>query len=230
MKKNIITLTLLASFVFSPLSFAGGIPTIDVAAIAEAEKMLLEARNQLKELQTQVATAKSQLDDFRKEAEETKKRLEGYTDFSNIFDSSTEYLKDTLNDFKSDIKQVEIDDYLKSKGVDVQDNTELKADYERKVEQIKRYEKIQTNLESQSTKLDKLQREFRDATTPQKREEILNTIQLENLKMQNTMKTVELEMKKQEQEQEIEKKEAVVKYLNSEMETFKPKGFIDLTK
>lgn len=230
MKKNIIALSVLVSFTFSPLSFAGGIPTIDVAAIAESVKMLEEARNQLNELKTQVATAKSQLDSFVKEAEDTKRRLEGYTDFSNIFDSSTEYLKDTLNDFKSDIKQVEIDDYLKSKGVDVKDDTELKADYERKVEKIKRYEKIQTNLESQSSKLDKLQREFKSATTPQKREEILNTIQLENLKMQNTMKTVELEMKKQEQEQEIEKKEAVVKYLNSEMETFKPKGFIDLTK
>ncbi|WHT81968.1 type IV secretion system protein [Providencia rettgeri] len=228
MKKNIITLTLLASFVFSPLSFAGGIPTIDVAAIAEAEKMLLEARNQLKELQTQVATAKSQLDDFRKEAEETKKRLEGYTDFSNIFDSSTEYLKDTLNDFKSDIKQVEIDDYLKSKGVDVQDNTELKADYERKVEQIKRYEKIQTNLESQSTKLDKLQREFRDATTPQKREEILNTIQLENLKMQNTMKTVELEMKKQEQENKILESEAMKASMDNEFKKPSIKGYFDI--
>lgn len=228
MKKNIITLTLLVSFVFSPLSFAGGIPTIDVAAIAEAEKMLLEARNQLKELQTQVATAKSQLDDFRKEAEETKKRLEGYTDFSNIFDSSTEYLKDTLNDFKSDIKQVEIDDYLKSKGVDVQDNTELKADYERKVEQIKRYEKIQTNLESQSTKLDKLQREFRDATTPQKREEILNTIQLENLKMQNTMKTVELEMKKQEQENKILESEAMKASMDNEFKKPSIKGYFDI--
>lgn len=228
MKRNIIALSVLVSFTFSPLSFAGGIPTIDVAAIAESVKMLEEARNQLNELKTQVATAKSQLDSFVKEAEDTKRRLEGYTDFSNIFDSSTEYLKDTLNDFKSDIKQVEIDDYLKSKSVDVKDDTELKADYERKVEKIKRYEKIQTNLESQSSKLDKLQREFKSATTPQKREEILNTIQLENLKMQNTMKTVELEMKKQEQENQILESEALKASMDKEFKKPSIKGYFEI--
>lgn len=230
MKKNMIALTLAASFIFSPISFAGGIPVIDAAGLAESVKMVMEAQNQLKELQDQVKTAKSQLDDFRKEAEETKKRLEGYANFDNIFDSSTEFLKDTLKDYEKEISKGEVDDYLKSKGIDVKDDTELKAQYERKIEQIKRNEKTQERLMQQSKKMDKLQREFETATTPQKREEILNTIQLENLKMQNTMKAVELEIKKQEQENEMERKEAVIKYLNSEVKPVKPKGFIDLTK
>lgn len=230
MKKHIIALTLATSFVFSPVSFAGGIPVIDGASIAESIKMVQEAQKQLKELQDQVRTAKTQLEDFRKEAEETKKRLEGYANFDNIFDSSTEFLKETLKDYEKELSRTEIDDYLKSKGIDVKEDSELKAQYERKIEQIKRNERTQERLTEQSKRMDRLQREFERATTPQKREEILNTIQLENLKMQNTMKAVELEIKKQEQENEIERKEAVIKYLNSEIKPVKPKGFIDLTK
>ncbi|MDE9544134.1 type IV secretion system protein [Xenorhabdus bovienii] len=229
MKKHIIALTVATSFIFSPMTFAA-FPVTDVLGLAESVKMIMEAQKQLKELQDQVKTAKSQLDDFRKEAEETKKRLEGYTNFDNIFDSSTEFLKDMLKDYEKEISKREVDDYLNSKGIEVKDNTELKAQYERKIEQIKRNEKTQQRLESQSKRLDKLQREFERATTPQKREEILNTIQLENLKMQNTMKVVELEIEKQEQENEIVRKEAVIKYLNSEVKPVKPKGFIDLAK
>ncbi|WP_323085855.1 type IV secretion system protein [Providencia alcalifaciens] len=228
MKKNMIALTLSASFIFSPISFAGGIPVIDAAGLAESVKMVMEAQNQLKELQDQVKTAKSQLDDFRKEAEETKKRLEGYANFDNIFDSSTEFLKDTLKDYEKEISKGEVDDYLKSKGIDVKDDTELKAQYERKIEQIKRNEKTQERLMQQSKKMDKLQREFETATTPQKREEILNTIQLENLKMQNTMKAVELEIKKQEEENKILENEALKASVSKEFEKPKIKGYFDI--
>ncbi|HHR6469815.1 TPA: type IV secretion system protein [Providencia alcalifaciens] len=228
MKKNMIALTLAASFIFSPISFAGGIPVIDAAGLAESVKMVMEAQNQLKELQDQVKTAKSQLDDFRKEAEETKKRLEGYANFDNIFDSSTEFLKDTLKDYEKEISKGEVDDYLKSKGIDVKDDTELKAQYERKIEQIKRNEKTQERLMQQSKKMDKLQREFETATTPQKREEILNTIQLENLKMQNTMKAVELEIKKQEEENKILENEALKASVSKEFEKPKIKGYFDI--
>lgn len=228
MKKHIIALTLATSFIFSPVSFAGGIPVIDGASIAESIKMVQEAQKQLKELQDQVRTAKTQLEDFRKEAEETKKRLEGYANFDNIFDSSTEFLKETLKDYEKELSRTEIDDYLKSKGIDVKENSELKAQYERKIEQIKRNERTQERLTEQSKRMDRLQREFERATTPQKREEILNTIQLENLKMQNTMKAVELEIKKQEQENEIIESEALKASVSKEFEKPKITGYFNI--
>lgn len=228
MKKHIIALTLATSFVFSSVSFAGGIPVIDGASIAESIKMVQEAQKQLKELQDQVKTAKTQLEDFRKEAEETKKRLEGYANFDNIFDSSTEFLKETLKDYEKELSRTEIDDYFKSKGIDVKEDSELKAQYERKIEQIKRNERTQERLTEQSKRMDRLQREFERATTPQKREEILNTIQLENLKMQNTMKAVEFEIKKQEQENEILENEALKASFNKEFEKPKVKGYFEI--
>ncbi|HAT5579043.1 TPA: hypothetical protein SMT61_003592 [Proteus mirabilis] len=228
MKKHFIAVTLATSFIFSPVSFAGGIPVIDGASIAESIKMVQEAQKQLKELQDQVKTAKTQLEDFRKEAEETKKRLEGYTNFDNIFDSSTEFLKETLKDYEKELSRTEIDDYLKSKGIDVKEDSELKAQYERKIEQIKRNERTQERLTEQSKRMDRLQREFERATTPQKREEILNTIQLENLKMQNTMKAVELEIRKQEQENEIIESEALKASVSKEFEKPKITGYFNI--
>lgn len=226
--RKIITALLLVFTCSSSSVYASGIPVIDAASIAESVKMLAEAQKQLKELQEQVATAKSQLDDFRKEAEETKKRLEGFTDFGNIFDSSTAYLKDTLKDIQGDLSDADYYDWQAKQKIETEKGSGLEAEYQRRAAKIHRYEKMQDNLTVQSAKLDSLQREFKDATTPQKREEVLNTIQLENLKMQNTMKAVEFEMKKQEQEDAVAEKEALKKHMAEQMESPKITGYFPL--
>lgn len=208
--------------------YADGIPTFDALNVQQSVKMVAEAQKQLKELQEQVATAKSQLEDFRKEAEETKKRLEGFTDFGNIFDSSTAYLKDTLKDIQGDLSDADYYDWQAKQKIETEKGSGLEAEYQRRAAKIHRYEKMQDNLTVQSAKLDSLQREFKDATTPQKREEVLNTIQLENLKMQNTMKAVEFEMKKQEQEDAVAEKEALKKHMAEQMESPKITGYFPL--
>ncbi|MEX9892512.1 type IV secretion system protein [Providencia rettgeri] len=228
MKKSVIAVSLLISMGLSPMSFGEGIPTFDVVQMQKSMEMINEARNQLKELQEQVATAKSQLKAFEEEARLLKGDPTQLLD--NIFDSSTAYLNNALEDSQKAVSEREVDDYLKSKGITAEDGTELKADYERKIQQIKRMESLQSNIESRAKRMEKLQDKFNNTELQKEREQIIAQIQIENVNMQNTMKAVELEMKKQEQEQEIERKEAVVKYLNSEMETFKPKGFIDLSK
>lgn len=226
--RKIVTALLLVFACSSSSVYASGIPVIDAASIAESVKMLAEAQKQLKELQEQVATAKNQLEDFRKEAEETKKRLEGFTDFGNIFDSSTAYLKDTLKDIQGDLSDADYYDWQAKQKIETEKGSGLEAEYQRRAAKIHRYEKMQDNLTVQSAKLDSLQREFKDATTPQKREEVLNTIQLENLKMQNTMKAVEFEMKKQEQEDAVAEKEALKKHMAEQMESPKITGYFAL--
>ncbi|MEG9385077.1 type IV secretion system protein [Morganella morganii] len=226
--RKIITALLLVFTCSSSSVYASGIPVIDAASIAESVKMLAEAQKQLKELQEQVATAKSQLEDFRKEAEETKKRLEGFTDFGNIFDSSTAYLKDTLKDIQGDLSDADYYDWQAKQKIETEKGSGLEAEYQRRAAKIHHYEKMQDNLTVQSAKLDSLQREFKDATTPQKREEVLNTIQLENLKMQNTMKAVEFEIKKQEQEDAVAEKEALKKHMAEQMESPKITGYFSL--
>ncbi|HED3891543.1 TPA: hypothetical protein R4229_003977 [Morganella morganii] len=227
MRKTIMALFVIFTCSVSSV-YADGIPTFDALNVQQSVKMVAEAQKQLEELKEQVATAKSQLEDFRKEAEETKKRLEGFTDFGNIFDSSTAYLKDTLKDIQGDLSDADYYDWQAKQKIETEKGSGLEAEYQRRAAKIHRYEKLQDNLTLQSAKMDSLQREFKGATTPQKREEILNTIQLENLSMQNTMKAVEFEMKKQEQEDAIAEKEALKKHMAEQMEAPKITGYFPL--
>ncbi|EKN3347841.1 hypothetical protein O8E94_003170 [Yersinia ruckeri] len=207
MKINL--LALFVSFVLASNASAG-IPVIDAGSIAQSTALVMEAGKQLKELQDQVKTAKNQLEDFRKEAEDTKKRLEGFTDYSNVFGSAETYLNDTLSEAKKDITNM---DSLKSQhGIDAPSDTQLSKEYETKLKKIQRYETMEKNLVTQSKKLDKLQRNFSDAETPQQREEILNNLQLENMKMQNTLVAFDLAMKQEQASAEIEKQKAVQKW------------------
>lgn len=227
MKKNIVAV-LLSSALASPVVFGGGIPTIDGAAIAQSAQILNEAKNQLKELQDQVKTAKNQLADFQKEAEETKRRLEGYTDFGSYFDSSSAYLKDTLNDVKKDITSKDLSDFFNDNDIKVEDGSGLESIYKAKVEEIKTYERLQDNLTTQAKKMDRLQRDFESATTPQQKQDILNTLQMENLKMDTTLKAVDYELKKQKETQQIKENELQRKYMENEMKTPEIKGSFNL--
>ena len=226
MKKSVIAVSLLISMWLSPMSFGDGIPTFDVVQMQKSMEMINEARNQLKELQEQVATAKSQLKAFEEEA----KLLKGDPTrlLDNIFDSSTAYLNNALEDSQKAVSEREVDDYLKSKGITAEDGTELKADYERKMQQIKRMESMQSNIESRAKRMEKLQDKFNNTELQKEREQIIAQIQIENVNMQNTMKAVELEMKKQEQENKIIESEALKASMDNEFKKLNIKGYFDI--
>lgn len=186
------------------------ISVFDAGSIAQSAALVAEAGKQLKELQDQVKTAKNQLEDFRREAEDTKKRLEGFSDYSNIFGSAETYLNDTLNQAKKKITNM---DSLKSQhGINAASDTQLSKEYEVKIKKIERYETMEKNLVAKSKKLDRLQRKFSEAKTPQQREEILNNLQLENMKMQNTLVAFDLAMKQEHTSAAIEKQKAAQKW------------------
>ncbi|MEX9450938.1 type IV secretion system protein [Proteus mirabilis] len=226
MKKSVIAVSLLISMGLSPMSFGEGIPTFDVVQMQKSMEMINEARNQLKELQEQVATAKSQLKAFEEEARLLKGDPTQLLD--NIFDSSTAYLNNALEDSQKAVSEREVDDYLKSKGITAEDGTELKADYERKIQQIKRMESLQSNIESRAKRMEKLQAKFNNTELQKEREQIIAQIQIENVNMQNTMKAVELEMKKQEQENKIIESEALKASMDNEFKKPKIKGYFDI--
>ena len=73
---GIITIT-------SPSIFASGIPVVDVTAIIA--KTVEEGLNRAAEAARQLEQLKQQYEQTIRYAEEQKKRLEGFTDFSNGF-------------------------------------------------------------------------------------------------------------------------------------------------
>ena len=225
MKKTMIAL-LISGFMGSAVA---EIPVIDPTAIAQATALVAEAKNQLKELQDQVNTAKNQLADFQKEAEATKKRLEGYSDFSSYFDSSSAYLKNTLDDAAKSISSQDLDNYYKSNNInDVKQGSGLEAVYKSKIEKIKTYERLQDNLSKQTNKMDRLQRDFENATTPQQKQDILNTVQMEKLKMDVTMQSVNFELQKQKEQEQIIDNEVQREYMRNENKSPEINGEVSL--
>ncbi|WGM13869.1 type IV secretion system protein (plasmid) [Arsenophonus nasoniae] len=216
MKKRLIALILAQIF----LNFShAAIPVLDLKAIAEAQRMFEQAKKQLSELEEQVKTAKSQLDSFKKEAELTKKRFEGYSDFTAIFGSASAYLKDNLTEIKKGLSDADWQKIKKENDLDFSREGEMTAiekNIKAKFEQTKRLEKMTDVLMKKTEKLDSLQKAFKNATTPQQREEVLNTLQLENQAMQNTLASVNLEIQRQEKIEQIEKQKLDYQYSKSQ--------------
>ncbi|WP_430733557.1 type IV secretion system protein [Escherichia coli] len=89
--------------VTSPSIFASGIPVVDVTAIA---KTVEEGLNRAAEAARQLEQLKQQYEQTIRYAEEQKKRLEGFTDFSNGFDSASSYMKDSLSTITNSANQI----------------------------------------------------------------------------------------------------------------------------
>lgn len=191
------------------------IPVIDAKSIIEAQRMFEQAKKQLSELEEQVKTAKNQLESFEKEAELTKKRFEGYSDFTAIFGSSSSYLKNNLTEFKKGLNDADWQKVKKENDFNFNrqgEITALEKNIKAKFEQTQRLEKMTNALIKKTEKLDSLQKEFKNATTPQQRAEVLNTLQLENQTMQNTLTGVSLEIQRQEKIEQIEKQKTALQY------------------
>lgn len=219
MKKKLIATVFSLSFV-SPASYAG-IPVIDAGAIAQTALVVAEATKQLEQL-------KAQIDQFEQEANETKRRLEGYKDYGSVFDSSGAYLDNSLGDL--DVSDSDIDEYLRSVGIQAEPDSQRLEQYRQDAKRVKQLEQSRARLVSQANRMDALQAQFSAATTPKERELIANTIQLESLKSQNTLKAVELELAMQDKESQLKEKEAYKAYMNKGMQTPEMSGYFDLSE
>lgn len=224
MQKRLIAIILVQ--IFFNFSHAA-IPVFDAKSLIEAQNMLKNATEQLKILNKQVETTKNQLESFKKEAELTKNRFEGYSDFTAIFGSASSYLKNNLTEIKKGLSDDDWQKMKKENDLDFNREGEMAAiekNIKAKFEQTKRLEKMTNVLMKKTEKLDSLQKAFKNATTPQQREEVSNTLQLENQAMQNTLASVNLEIQRQEKIEQIENAKMDYKYVSKQLVNPNNKG------
>lgn len=200
MKKFKLNILFSCLLTISPAALAG-IPVIDAGSIAQAVALVKEAQ--------------LQLDQLEREAAEVKRRLEGYMQYDRIFDSSEAYLRDSIDDLN--ISGSEINDYLRSVGIQPAEGSGIKEVYEKQAKRVKQLESARDRLAGQSEKMDELRGKFENAKNPKEREEIANTISLEQLKAENTMKAIEYELAMQDKENEIEERKRFTEYMRGEM-------------
>lgn len=206
-------LSLVLLLALSNVSFSQGIPTYDNASVMLQQQNFIK---QLAEMAEQLKIAEAQLNSFKEEALQTQKRLEGYSNFGNIFDISD--LEKSLDSLIKSIDSSKISSILQNIDVDmdiISNSESLKKNYEKEAEKYGQYENILEDFKNKNKKLDELRNQFNLAQTPQEREEISNNIALESMKMENEMKAIEYQLKMNELKRQIEQKNEVNKYFKS---------------
>lgn len=174
--------------VTSPSIFASGIPVVDVTAIAKTVEEGLN--NRAAEAARQLEQLKQQYEQTIRYAEEQKKRLEGFTDFSNGFDSASSYMKDSLstitNSAKSDLSSLRSQYDLSSNIAETQQK------YDAILAKIKFYENFNDEMQERAKRLTTLQKEFASADTPQKKADLSNQLNTEKLTMELQLKQYDI--------------------------------------
>lgn len=192
---GIITIT-------SPSIFASGIPVVDVAAIA---KTVEEGLNRAAEAARQLEQLKQQYEQTIRYAEEQKKRLEGFTDFSNGFDSASSYMKDSLstitNSAKSDLSSLRSQYDLSDLSSNV---AETQQKYDAILAKIKFYENFNNEMQERAKRLTTLQKEFASADTPQKKADLSNQLNTEKLTMELQLKQYDIAERQLENERKAQ--------------------------
>ncbi|HGG5823032.1 TPA: type IV secretion system protein [Salmonella enterica subsp. enterica serovar Saintpaul] len=214
--KKTLTVIVLGFLMFQQTALAaGGVIVEDPGSIAKTVEVIQKAKAQIDELKKQVDLAKNQLDAYKQEVLDTKKRLEGVSDYSAMFGSADAYLKDFWNDLNKDLTDSDVRNLASKYGFDTKEYEQIKQQYKEKFEQVTKYEALSKDLEKSADKLAKAQKEFNQATTPQKREELQNNIMLENSTMQLKIAQAEAEIRRSEKEQKLREEAALRKYMDS---------------
>lgn len=218
MKKTTLAVLLFAQLCAVP-AYSGGIPVIDGAAIAQAVALVQEAQSQLKELQDQVKTAKSQLDAYKQEVLDTKKRLEGFTDYSAIFGSAEAYFNDFWKELEKDLSQGDIQKLKEKYGFDFDEYSDLEKEYKEKFQQVRKYEVLEKDIQGSADRISRAQKAFQQAKTPQQREEMGNNILIESAALQAKLAKADAEIRRMEKEQKLREEAAALDYLNKNFRT-----------
>ncbi|EGZ8458157.1 conjugal transfer protein TrbJ [Salmonella enterica] len=183
MKKKFLALLLAISF----NNYASGIPVVDVAAIA---KTVEEGLTRAQEAANNLAQLKQQYEQSIKYAEEQKKRLEGFSNFSNGFDSASSYMKDSLDQITNDASKNLSD--VRNKYNLSSDSANIQARYDATLKKIKIYEDFNDNLQSRAKRMQKLQESFATATTPQEKADLANQLNTEKLTLDMQIKQYDI--------------------------------------
>lgn len=196
MKIKSVATTILFIMLSGSQAMATGIPVVDAMAnarsIQEGLQRALEAKQALEQAVREYEQAKRFGDD-------AKRRFEGYSDFSTLFDTAASYIVKDL----SDLSNPEKVGSLRQKYGLVSNDPSVQSKYDGMLQKISLYDSFNKQLTENAQQLDQLQNRFATAVTPQQKQDIGNQIQLELVKNQNIVRQYDYAQSKISQESEI---------------------------
>ena len=199
---HICLLTILSSF-----NAVAAIPVVDPASIA---KTVEEGINRAKEAAANLQQLKEQYEQTIKYAEEQKRRLEGFTDFSNGFDTVSSYMKNSLNDIASE-SHMGLDNLRKKYALSSTDSSAQNR-YDAVLQKINFYEQFNKSLQQRAERVQTLQGLFSSAQTPQQKTDLANQLNTEKLTLEMQIKQYDLAERQMEASEAARKESQSVKF------------------
>ncbi|MCQ5512814.1 type IV secretion system protein [Escherichia coli] len=197
--KKLLTIVLSGILTVTSPSLFASIPVVDASSIA---KTVEEGLNRAAEAAKQLEQLKQQYEQAIKYAEEQKKRLEGFTDFSHGFDSTSSYMKDSLssitNSAKSNLNSLRSQYELSSNVAETQQR------YDAILAKIKFYENFNNEMQERAKRITNLQKDFASADTPQKKADLSNQLNTEKLTMELQLKQYDIAERQLENERKAQ--------------------------
>ncbi|EFO3255393.1 TPA: type IV secretion system protein [Escherichia coli] len=191
----------------SSFNAVAAIPVVDPASIA---KTVEEGISRAKEAAANLQQLKEQYEQTIKYAEEQKRRLEGFTDFSNGFDSASSYMRNSLNDIASE-SHIGLDSLRKKYALSSTDSAAQNR-YDAVLQKINFYEQFNKSLQQRAERVQTLQGLFSSAQTPQQKTDLANQLNTEKLTLEMQIKQYDLAERQMEASEAARKESQSVKF------------------
>ncbi|HFV2116416.1 TPA: type IV secretion system protein [Escherichia coli] len=191
----------------SSFNAVAAIPVVDPASIA---KTIEEGISRAKEAAANLQQLKEQYEQTIKYAEEQKRRLEGFTDFSNGFDTASSYMRNSLNDIASE-SHIGLDSLRKKYALSSTDSAAQNR-YDAVLQKINFYEQFNKSLQQRAERVQTLQGLFSSAQTPQQKTDLANQLNTEKLTLEMQIKQYDLAERQMEASEAARKESQSVKF------------------
>ena len=197
-KPTLIALSL--AFTAPNIALAGGIPTVDPAAIATT---ISENLKTLEQLKSQLDAINQQIDQARQFANDTKNRFEGNWNLGDLI-SNDDFLRSLPKEAKDVLignsNSSNLDNLRRKYGLS-SDNAQTQKSYDALMKYAERTKTVYDNTLKRIKNLDQIKKLANAADTPAKKADVANKLALEQLNFtqeQQALKQMEDAIKSQE--------------------------------
>ena len=178
-------------------AISAGIPTIDVAAIAQT---VTEGIARAKEFEQTITSARDRLNQLKAQARHYEDMVEGHYNFKDILNDPNLNQFMAMDDWKQIYNDVEDLDELREEFELYSDDPIVQRRYDNQLRQYSTNKKYYEATVRRNKNMQNLLDQFSTASTPAEKEDIANTISYEQTQIQNDaqmMATMNTLMEKQ---------------------------------
>ncbi|UJF17255.1 type IV secretion system protein [Vibrio sp. SS-MA-C1-2] len=167
--------------VLSPVSYSG-IPTFDITAFTQ---MIQDATIKAQQFQQTMNEARNRLEMMKEQQNHYKSMVEGHFNFEDILNdlNANEFL--ALDDWKDIYDDVAELNQLREQFNLFSDDPIVQQQYDNQLKQFNLQNKMYDSAVERNDRMKSLLNEFSTATTPAAKDDIANSLRLEQLQMQN---------------------------------------------